>query len=73
MSKTILIKKYEAQDIDVVGALEDDIEEAIQKEIKGGMNFRGYIKVTVQYVSPEDCECTGFQHDRDCHNWVMSF
>jgi hypothetical protein len=73
-----MLKKYDAEEIndineDILDSLNSDeveIEQGTQG--KQGM-FKGYIKVTVEYIHPNDCECVGFEHDRDCHNWVMSF
>ncbi len=72
MSKVIMNKKYDGEQINDIN---DDIMEALDEaemQEEHGI-FKGYVKVLVQYVSPEDCECTGFQHREDCHNWVMSF
>jgi hypothetical protein len=60
MSKTIMSKKYDAEEIndineDILDSLNSDEVEVEQD--KYGM-FKGYIKVTVEYIHRNDCERT---------------
>ncbi len=57
--------------------IEDDIIDFINSLPEGSTNewgfLKGKIRIVVEHIPEGGCECKGFQHDRDCHNWVMSF
>ncbi len=70
---SIFCKKYNGEEINDIN---DDILESLNsKELETDEYgfFKGYIKVSVEYVEPGDCECVGFQHKEDCPNWEISY
>jgi len=75
MGQTLLYKKYYAgENTDIQGDIEDSILEIEdQNEIDECGDYKGYIRVKVEYIPEDGCECTGFQHSTDCKHWVMSY
>lgn len=75
MSKDILHKSYESEDLnDVV----DDINERLNSEIMKDTDFeqgllKGKLKVSVVFLHEDDCECQGFDHAVSCKHHVMCY
>jgi len=75
MERILNTKRYKANEL---SDIENDIQETIleindQDELDEFGHFKGYLKVTIEYIPTDGCECVGFQHHPDCKNWVMSY
>jgi len=75
MSQTLMVKNYQAgENLDIEGDIQDSILEIQdENEIDEYGDYKGYIKVTVQYIPEDSCECIGFQHSTGCKHWIMSY
>ena len=68
-----MTRDYDGEELNDIN---DDIMESLnilsENEVDDYGIIKSKIRVTVQWLSEDDCNCTGFQHDRECPHWVMS-
>jgi len=75
MKKHLMTKEYDAEELNDIN---EDIFESLDilnndvKVDEYGM-FSGKIRVTVQWLSEDDCDCEGFQHKLECPHHEICF
>jgi len=73
MKEHLMTKEYDGEQLNNINEdIMDSLDKLDESKIKHGI-VTGKIRVTVQWISENDCDCIGFQHHENCPHWVMGF
>ena len=77
MKKEILNSTFSASELSRVEFdIGESMAEGMEKVIDeiGEENFiKGKVRINIEWLSEDDCDCIGFQHSLDCPHHVMSY
>lgn len=74
MKKTVLFKDFDIEEYnDVVHEYLDEALQLADLPVDKHHMVTGKFRIHLEWLSEDDCDCTGFQHSTNCPHWVISY